>query len=346
MGFIKSQLLKVIEWTDASKDTMVYRFPMDGRQIMMGSKLTVRESQVAVFVNKGKIADVFEPGIYRLSTSNLPFLTKLLALPYGFKSPFYAEVYFVNTKQFTNQKWGTANPITMRDKEFGMMRIRAYGKYAFRVNDAAMFLKELFGTNATFTTQDINDYLRSIIVAGISDTIAESKISAIDLACNLLEFNKVATDQVGSHFLNLGLQLSNLVVENISFPEAVEKAIDTRSTMGVMGDTMDTFVKYQAANAMRDSAKNQSGMSNIGVSLGAGAVIGDMMKESLKSNNDKPSTEKPERFCPNCGAKVSARAKFCGECGTKIIANNVCPKCGAKVSPNAKFCGECGNKLK
>ena len=162
----------------------------------------------------------------------------------------------------------------------------------------------------------------------------------------MLEFNKVATDQVGSHFLNLGLQLSNLVVENISFPEAVEKAIDTRSTMGVMGDTMDTFVKYQAANAMRDSAKNQSGMSNIGVSLGAGAVIGDMMKESLKSNNDKPSTEKPERFCPNCGAKVSARAKFCGECGTKIIANNVCPKCGAKVSPNAKFCGECGNKLK
>ncbi len=346
MGFIKSQLLKVIEWTDASKDTMVYRFPMDGRQIMMGSKLVVRESQVAVFVNKGKIADIFQPGTHTLSTSNLPFLTKLLALPYGFKSPFYSEVYFVNTKQFTNQKWGTANPITMRDKEFGVIRIRAYGKYAFRVSDAGLFLKELFGTNASFTTQDINDYLRSIMVAGISDTIAESKVSAIDLACNLLEFNKMATNQIGNHFLDLGLQVSNIVVENISFPEAVEKAIDTRSSMGVMGDSMDTFVKYQAANAMRDSAQNQGGAAGLGVQLGTGAAIGEMMKESLKPSQPAQSAT-AEKFCANCGAKLPASAKFCGECGTKQVAQeNVCPNCGAKLSPKAKFCGECGTKLK
>lgn len=347
MGLIKSQLLKSIEWEDNTKDTMVYRFPMDGREIMMGSKLTVRESQVAIFVNKGKIADVFEPGIHTLTTSNLPYLTKLLSLPFGFKSPFTAEVYFVNTKQFTNQKWGTANPITMRDKEFGVIRIRAYGKYSFKVNDPKVFLKELFGTNSSFSTQDINDYLRSMLIAGVSDTIAESKIAAIDLACNLLEFNKIATNQIATMFENLGLKLSNVVVENVSFPEAVEKAIDTRSSMGVIDDKMDTFVKYQAAHAMRESANNNggAGMGGIGVQLGAGAVVGEMMKESL---TQKTATKEPvsSKFCNQCGAKISARAKFCPECGAKQqTAKDVCPKCGAKRAPNAKFCGECGNKF-
>lgn len=346
MGLIKSQLLKSIEWADNTKDTMVYRFPMDGREIMMGSKLTVREGQVAIFVNKGKIADVFEPGIHTLTTSNLPYLTKLLSLPFGFKSPFTAEVYFVNTKQFTNQKWGTANPITMRDKEFGVIRIRAYGKYSFKVNDPKVFLKELFGTNSSFSTQDINDYLRSMLIAGVSDTIAESKIAAIDLACNLLEFNKIATNQIATMFENLGLKLSNVVVENVSFPEAVEKAIDTRSSMGVIDDKMDTFVKYQAAHAMRESANNNgAGMGGIGVQLGAGAVVGEMMKESLTQKT--PTKEQTSsKFCNQCGAKISARAKFCPECGAKQqIAKDVCPKCGAKRAPNAKFCGECGNKF-
>ena len=247
-SFTKSQLLKSLEWTDNTKNTIVYKYPMDGRQIMMGSKLTVRESQVAVFVNKGQIADVFEPGYHKLTTSNLPFLTKLLSLPYGFNSPFYAEVYFINTKQFTNIKWGTSNPITMRDKEFGTIRIRSYGTYAFKVSDPTVFLKELFGTNSTFKTEDITSYLKSMLIASISDTIAESKVSALDLACNLLEFNKVAQGMVNAEFNKLGLALTNLVIENISFPEAVEKAIDTRSSMGVMADKMDTFVKYQAAH--------------------------------------------------------------------------------------------------
>lgn len=346
MGLIKSQLLKSIEWLDNAKDTMVYRYPMDGREIMMGSKLTVRESQVAIFVNKGKIADIFEPGIYTLSTSNLPYLTKLLSLPFGFKSPFYSEVYFINTKQFTNQKWGTANPITMRDKEFGVIRIKAYGKYSFKVNDPKVFLQELFGTNSTFTTQDINDYLRSMLIAGVSDTIAESKVAAIDLACNLLEFNKMATTQIAGMFENLGLKLSNVIVENVSFPDAVTAAIDTRSSMGVIDDKMDTFVKYQAAHAMRESANNpNNGMGNIGVQLGAGAAIGDMMKESLSSKS-APKEESKGKFCNQCGAKLSASAKFCPECGAKQqVAKDVCPKCGAKRSPNAKFCGECGNKF-
>ncbi|HBP43299.1 MAG TPA: hypothetical protein DD621_01235 [Clostridiales bacterium] len=368
-SFTKSQLLKSLEWTDNSKDTLVYKYPMDGRQIMMGSKLTVRESQAAIFVNKGKLADVFEPGMYTLTTSNLPFLTKLLSLPYGFNSPFYADVYFVNTKQFTNIKWGTSNPIAMRDKEFGTIRIKSFGTYAFRVSDPAVFLKELFGTNSTFKTEDITSYLKSMLVAAISDCIAESKISALDLACNLLEFNKVAQGNVNAEFNKLGLTLTNLVIENISFPKAVEEAIDTRSSMGVMGDSMDTFVKYQAANALRESSNNPNGanLAGMGVGLGSGMAMGQVLNESLTSSSRKKSCpdcgaqlNEKAKFCPecghkfqtagkkkcvHCGAEIGARAKFCPECGKSQDTKRICKKCGAENTGTGKFCSECGEKL-
>ncbi|MBQ8451986.1 MAG: SPFH domain-containing protein [Clostridia bacterium] len=345
MGFFKTNLLKSLEWVDNSSDTMVYKYPMDGRQIQYGSKLTVRESQVAVFLNKGKIADVFGPGMYTLQTSNLPILTQLMSWAYGFKSPFYADVYFVNTKQFTNQKWGTSNPITMRDADFGTIRLRGYGNYAFRVDDAAKFLKELFGTNSSFTTSDIGSYLKSIVVSTISDTIAESKISALDLASNLLEFSKITSETLGETFANLGLKLTNLVIENISFPEEVEKAIDTRSSMGVLADKMDTFVKYQSANAIRDAAKNEGGAAGVGTQLGTGLALGEMMKESLKSSSETKTAKSADaKFCPNCGAENPKGAKFCVECGTKLVAKGKCPNCGAEVG-KSKFCPECGTKL-
>lgn len=344
MGFFKTNMLKSLEWVDNSTDTLVYKYPMDGRQIQYGSKLTVRESQVAVFLNKGKIADVFGPGMYTLQTSNLPLFTQLMSWPYGFKSPFYADVYFVNTKQFTNQKWGTSNPITMRDKDFGTIRLRGYGNYAFKVSNAETFLKELFGTNSTFSTEDISSYLKSIIVSSISDTIAESKISALDIASNLLEFSKVATETLTEDFANLGLKLTKLVIENISFPEEVEKAIDTRSSMGVLSDKMDTFVKYQSANAIRDAAKNP-GAAGLGTQLGAGVAIGEMMKDTLKSSTK--AEEKPAgKFCPSCGASNPKNAKFCVECGSKLTEKGKCPGCGAEVSGKDKFCPECGTKLK
>ena len=173
-SFAKSQLLKSLEWSDDSKNTLVYKYPMDGRQIMMGSKLTVRESQAAVFVNKGKLADVFEPGLHKLTTSNLPVLTKLFSWPFGFNSPFHAEVYFVNTKQFTNIKWGTSNPITMRDKEFGTIRIRGFGSYAFKVDNPKVFLEELFGTNSSFVTSDIEEYLKNKMNCKDEETTDES----------------------------------------------------------------------------------------------------------------------------------------------------------------------------
>ena len=348
--FLKSQLLKNIEWTDSSSDTMVYKYPMEGREIMIGSKLTVRESQVAIFMVKGKIADVFQPGIHTLVVNNLPILSSLLAWPRGFKSPFTADIFYVNTKQFANQKWGTTNPITMRDKEFGSIRIRGYGNFAFRVNDPVVFLKELFGTTSSYKTQDITEYLKSILVAGISDTIAESKISALDLACNLLEFNKVATNQVGAQFENLGLKLSNLIIENISFPEAVEKAIDTQSTMGVMKNSMDTYVKYKTAEAIGEAAKNP-GMAGMGSQLGAGMAIGEVIKDTLKSATGTTSQQvtpaEKTKFCPECGAKNPTRAKFCVDCGNKLGSiTGVCPGCGEKVDPKSKFCAICGAKLK
>jgi len=346
MGFFSSQLLKSIEWLDDNKDVLVYRYPMNGKKIMMGSKLTVRESQVAIFVDKGKVADVFEPGMYKLSTSNLPFLTAMLSLPYGFKSPFTSEVYFISTKQFTNQKWGTSNPIAMRDKEFGTIRIRGYGSYSFKVDEPSTFLKELFGTNSSFKTEDIASYLRSLIVTSVSDTIASSKISAIDLAANLEEFGDAVLNKGGDKLKNLGLKLVNFNVENISFPEEIEKAIDTRASMGVLSDQMDTFMKYQTANALRDASKNSSGnMATAGVQLGAGVALSGVMTEQFK-NSKKESSGKVEKInCPKCKAEIRANAKFCPECGTKISVN-FCKECGTKATPGAKFCSECGAKLK
>jgi len=345
MGFIKNNLLKVIEWQDPSKDTIVYKFPMDGRSIMYGSKLTVRDSQVAIFMNKGQIADVFGPGMHTLKTSNIPILTQLLALPYGFKSPFYADVFFINTKQFANQKWGTASPIVMRDKEFGSVRVRGYGSYAFRVTDAALFLKELSGTNSSYSTDDINQYFRSHLISAISDTIAESKLSVLDLSANYREFATVALESVQQEFKKFGVELTNLNIENISLPETVEKAIDARSSVGVMGDAMDDFVKYQSAQAIRDVAKNNS-PAGVGVELGTGLALSQLMRESLSSATQQTKkTSGESKFCPECGSENKKTAKFCVDCGKKLINTKHCPNCNLEVGARAKFCPECGTAI-
>lgn len=340
MGFIRTNLLKSIEWTEDSKNCIIYKFPMDGREIQYGSKLVVRESQVAIFMNKGKIADVFGPGTHTLKTSNLPILTQLLALPFGFKSPFVADVFFVNTKQFTAQKWGTSAPISMRDKEFGSIRVRGFGSYAFKVSDPALFLKEVAGTTSNFSTEDVEDFLRSHLVSSISDTIAEAKISALDLASNLGEFSKTAKENAKDAFSELGLQLTKLIIESLSFPEEVQKAIDARTSVGIMGDKMDDFVKYQSAQAVRDIAKNPSGNS-AGASVGAGIALGEIIRDSIASKK----TVKEIKICPECKSENRKSAKFCSECGKKFSTAKVCPKCESKLPSKAKFCPECGEKI-
>ena len=209
--FLASQFIEVIEWTDDSRDTMVYRFPVKGKEIKMGAQLTVRESQVAVFVNEGQIADVFGPGKYRLATSNIPILTKLNAWKHGFNSPFKAEVYFVNTKQFTDQKWGTSNPVMMRDPDFGMIRLRGYGIYSYKVKDAAIFLKEVFGTNEEFDVASISEQLKKLIVSGLTDLIAESKIPALDLAMNYDELSEAGKNKFNSKFEEYGFELKSFL---------------------------------------------------------------------------------------------------------------------------------------
>lgn len=327
MGFIKNmikgQLIDVIEWIDNSTNTIVYRYDRNGKEIMMGAQLTVRESQLAVFVNEGEIADIFTPGRYELSTQNMPIMTALKSWKYGFNSPFKAEVYFISTKQFRDVKWGTTNPVMMRDAEFGMIRLRVFGSLAFRVGDPAKFLKEVFGTNSLFKVEDIAEQLKRTVVSNLSDTIAESAIPALDLAANYDELSEFAAGKMRPKFDELGVYLVSLVIENISLPEDVEKSMDKRTSMGVVGN-LDNYAKFQAAEALRESANNPGNQfAGMGVGMAAASMMGNMFNQNMQNQG--------QAVPQNAGASV-AGSKFCSNCGSP-------------VAPEAKFCGNCGNKL-
>ena len=347
--FSKRQLLKVIEWEDDSNNIMVYRYPLGDRDVIMNSStLVVRPSQVALFVHKGQICDVFAPGTYKLTTENIPIISKILTLPTGGEYTVTAEVYFVNTKQFTGLKWGTQNPIMMRDADFGNVRIRAFGVFAYRVDNAAKFMREVFGTNSMYTVESLNQQIKPMVLQGFADAVAESKISALDLAANYREFSQTIVEASKSDFDEFGIKLCSVVIENISLPEEVEKALDERTKLGVLSDKMGTYTQYQAANAMRDAANNPNGnnFAGMGVGLGAGVAVGGMMGDALRSAKDTPKeAPKAVKKCIKCGHELSIDAKFCPECGTAQPVAKFCSNCGAKVEPGAKFCPECGNKL-
>jgi len=345
MGFFRKQLLSVIEWTDISNDVIVYKYPVQGREeIMNSSTLIVRESQVALFIHKGEIADVFGPGTYKLSTENIPFLTKMLSLSTGGNSRIKAEVYFINTKRFMGLKWGTQNPIMMRDVDFGNIRLRGYGTFAIKVEDPTKFMKECFGTSPIYRVGDIVEQYKSSLIQLLTDVIGESKLSALDLAPNYKELGKNVEAVAKEEFAPLGLKVSNFVIENLSLPEEVEKMLDERTKMGVIGDKMGTYTQYKAANAMGDVAKNPSGggLAGLGVGLGAGVNMGDMFGESIRSAKD---TQKEVIIqCVKCGASMGGKAKFCPECGATQALS--CPKCGEPIRKGTKFCGNCGEKIK
>lgn len=346
---IRSQFIEVIEWLDDSGNTILYRFPVQGQEIKNGAQLTVRESQAAVFVYQGQIADVFGPGLYTVDGGNTPILTKLGAWKYGFTSPFKAEVYFVNTKQFTDLKWGTSNPIMMRDNDFGMVRLRAFGIYSIRVTDPRALIKEVAGTNAHFVTEDIEGQLKRTLVSGFSDGLAESKIAALDLASNYDELGKFTRSKLTDDFKSFGLELTKFVIENISLPAEVEGAMDKRTSMGVIGD-VGRYAQFQAADAMRDAAQNPSGGASTGAGLGAGFAIGNAMAGAMTNAMNQSRNESEggtNQKCPKCGAANLANAKFCTECGSKMEASGQqsCAKCGAQMPSGAKFCNECGNKV-
>lgn len=288
---IKGEFIDIIEWTDSSNDTMVWRFPRYQNEIKNGAKLTVRESQVAVFVNEGQIADAFAPGMYELKTQNLPILSTLKGWKYGFDSPFKAEVYFVNTKQFTNLKWGTKNPIMIRDAEFGPVRIRAFGNYAMRVKDAKVFLKEIAGTDQHFTTEEITEQLRNIVITRFTDAVASSKIPILDMASNYDEFSETIHKKIGGEFNEIGIDLTKLLVENISLPPEVEAMLDKRSSMGIVGN-LGAYSQFQAANAMEAAANNPNagGIMGAGMGMGMGMGMGNQMGNMYQQNQFNPQT--------------------------------------------------------
>ena len=344
-------LLRILEWADDSKDTLVYKLPLKrgGSEINHKSKLIVRDSQQAVFVHKGQICDIFSAGTYDLNTDIFPILSKLAGWKYGFQTPIKVDIYFVNIKQFTGYKWGTANPILMRDSEFGAIRVKGFGSYSFKVDDSKVFLTQLFGTNSSFKTHDITDWLKSMVISALSDVLGESKVSALDLAANTLEFNQTVKNSIQNAFSEIGLCLTNLFIENMSVPTEVEKAIDERSKLGILGDKTDVMMKIAASEALKDAAKNE-GMGGAflgaGVGIGAGAGIGGIFAEAMRpSAPTQQQTPKGDtKVCPSCGASVNASAKFCSECGGKFPVAKFCTNCGKEIDPSAKFCAECGAK--
>jgi membrane protease subunit (stomatin/prohibitin family) len=290
---LRGEFIDIIEWTEPSQsDILCYRFPRYHNEIKMGAKLTVREGQAAVFVNEGRIADVFQPGMYTLNTQNMPILSTLMGWPYGFNSPFKAEVYFVSTRQWTNQKWGTQNPIMLRDPEFGPVRVRAFGTYAMRVADPAVFLRQLVATDPSFETFEISSQMRNAIVSRFVDAIGQAKVAVLDLAGNYERIAKAALEQIRPDLAAMGIELTAFYVENISLPPEVEQALDKRTQMGVLGN-MAQYTQFQTANAIPEAAKNPGGVAGIGAGLGAGMAIGGQMAGAVHQAQTPPAAPPP-----------------------------------------------------
>ena len=352
MSFIKSQLIDVIEWLDNSNDLLVYRFPDQDHEIKMGAKLTVRPGQAAIFVNEGKLADVFLPGLYTLTTQNMPILTTLKSWKHGFTSPFKAEIYYVNTKQFIDQTWGTRSPITLRDQEFGVVQLRAHGTYAIQIVEPKVFFEKIVGTNYAITTDEIEGQLRSIVIRAFTVALGKMKIPMLDLAAAYEEIGDGAKVKMEKEFLEYGLALPKFIIENINVPPELEKAILARGAMNTLGD-LNQYTQYQAAQAMREGATVPGGMAGQAMGMGAGFAFGNMMMNNVQGAQGGPQARSPFMpgapmqqamvACPACQAANAAGAKFCSGCGGKLgAATHACAKCKAEVADGSKFCNSCG----
>jgi len=284
MDFIKKQFIDIIQWTESGDGTLAWRFPMQDMEIQNGGSLTVRESQVAVFVNEGQVADVFGPGTYKLTTQTLPVLTYLKNWDKLFESPFKSDVYFFSTRQQVDQKWGTPQPISIRDKDFGAVRLRAFGNYAYRVADAKKFHTEISGTRDVYSVHDLDGQLRGLVLQNISNAIAASGVPFLDLAANQNQFAQALANQLGPEFAKLGLQLDSMTVQNLSLPEELQKVLDQRIGMGMVGNDMGKFMQYQTAQAIPKFAEGSAqggGVAGDAMGLGAGVALGQVLAQNL-----------------------------------------------------------------
>jgi len=286
MDFIKKQFIDILQWTEAGDGVLAWRYPMADFEIQYGGSLTVRESQMALFVNEGKVADVFGPGMYKLTTQTLPVLTYLKNWDKLFESPFKSDVYFFSTRQQVDQRWGTQQPVTIRDKDFGAVRLRAFGNYAYRIADPKKFHTEISGTRDTYTVADLDGQLRGLMLQHISDAVARSGIAFLDLAANQIEFAKQIQAATAPSFEAIGLKLEMVTVQNVSLPEELQKILDQKIGMGMVGGDMGKFMQYQTAQAMPELAKGAAagggGVAGDAMGLGAGVALGQVLAQNLQ----------------------------------------------------------------
>ena len=326
--FISKQFIDVIDWTELEDGILAYRYPMQDREIQNGGKLTVRDSQLAVFVNEGKVADAFAPGLYTLNTNTLPILTYLKNWDKKFQSPFKSDVYFFSSRIQTDQHWGTPNPITIRDKEFGAIRLRGFGIYSYHITDAKNFYSKISGTRDLYRVADLEGQLRNTIIAKMTDAFAASQVPFLDMAASQGAIAEKISEQLKPAFTDYGLSLDSFVVENLSLPEELQKVLDQRISMNVLGD-MGKFTQYQVAQAIPIAAANEGGGAvGVGAGLGAGVAMGQAMMDAVKQSTS--STPGGGGAAPAAAAgAASATTKFCSECGKPIPrASKFCPECG------------------
>lgn len=329
IDFLSKQLIDVIAWNEPQDGILAYRYPMQDLEIQNGGKLTVSESQLAAFVNEGRFADVFGPGLHTLTTHNLPILTDLLNWDKGFQSPFKSEVYFFSTRLQIDQKWGTATPITIRDQEFGAVRLRCFGIYSYRIADPRLFFNQVSGTRECYFAADLEGQLRDTILAHMTGAFASSNLPFLDLAANQAALAAKITEQIKPSFAALGLELNQFIVENVSLPEELAKVLDQRIGMGIVGD-VGRYTQYAAAESLDLAAANTGGGAGVGMGLGAGAAVAQVLAANLKSQAVAPvaapaatapavpapaALDPATKFCIDCGRAIAARAKFCAECG-------------------------------
>ena len=321
ISFLAKQFIDVIAWNEPQDGILAYRYPMQDLEIQNGGQLTVSESQIAAFVNEGHIADVFGPGLHTLNTRNLPILTDLMNWDKDFESPFKSEVYFFSTRLQIDQKWGTATPITIRDKEFGAVRLRCFGIYSYRIADPRVFFNQVSGTRECYFTADLEGQLRDTILAHMTGAFATSNLPFLDLAANQAALGAKIAELVRPVFTSLGLELVQIVVENVSLPDELAKALDQRIGMGIVGD-MSRYTQYAAAESLDLAAANSGGGAGVGMGLGAGAAVAQVLAASLRSSSVVPISAAPvpataiaTKFCIECGQPIAARARFCAECG-------------------------------
>ena len=331
--FIAKQWIDVIQWTESEDGVLAYRYPMQDMEIQNGGSLTVRESQMAAFVNEGKVADIFGPGLYKLTTQTLPILTYLQNWDKKFQSPFKSDVYFFSTRLQTNQRWGTATPITIRDKDFGMVRLRGYGIYSWHISDAKAFHTKVSGTREIYHVADIEGQLRNTIIGRMTDAFAQSQVPFLDMAANQVVLGTKIAEGLNPMFTDLGLTLDSFIVENLSLPDELQKMLDTRVGMNMLGD-MNKYTQYQVANSLPIAAANEGGgLAGIGAGLGAGLTMANVMTNALRPGEAPPpapvapppvapvagaapAAGAETKFCFNCGKPIARVAKFCPECGT------------------------------